>query len=119
MKTTIAKYALGAGVIVLFAAGALFAKGERISIMYRGEVGTNLVLAPGTYKMVVNTSAATPEASFYNHNDLVGTTPVKVVAKSQKNDQTEVFYSTPQNNVRQITEIDVNGKRDRLIFPKS
>ncbi|MGH9344040.1 MAG: hypothetical protein ACRD19_09795 [Terriglobia bacterium] len=120
MKNKIAvKSLLGAAVTLIFATGLMFAKGENINIIYRGQVGNNLTLAPGNYKMSINMVPHNSEAMFYKDGKLVGATPVKIVAESNKNSQTEIYYSSPDNHVRQITEIDLNGKRNRLMFKHS
>ncbi|MGH9395810.1 MAG: hypothetical protein ACRD18_03025 [Terriglobia bacterium] len=119
MKSTMAKSVLGVAVALFFATGLVFAKSENVNLIYRGEVGNNVMLAPGKYKVVINSTSPSPEASFYQSGKLVGTTPVKVVAEAQKNNQTEVYYSSPVNQVRQITQIDFSGQRDHLVFNKS
>lgn len=119
MKMTMAKSALGVAVALFFATGLIFAKSENVNLIYRGEVGNSVTLAPGNYKVVLNTASQSPEASFYKDGKLMGTAPVRVVAEGQKNNQTEVYYSSPTNHVRQITQIDFSGQRDHLIFNKS
>lgn len=119
MKSTMGKTILGVAVALFFATGLVFAKSENVNLIYRGKIGTSLVLPPGNYKVVVNPTAHSPEASFYKNGKLVGTTPVKVVAEARKNNQTEVYYSSPVNQVRQITQIDFSGRRDHLMFKKS
>ncbi|MGH9353675.1 MAG: hypothetical protein ACRD2G_16190 [Terriglobia bacterium] len=120
MKSRIvAKSLLGAAVALIFATGLVFAKGENINIIYRGQVGSNLTLTPGNYKMAVNAASQNPKAMFYKNGKLVGTTPVKIVAEANKNSQTEIYYSSPDNHVRQITEIDLSGQRDHLMFKHS
>lgn len=118
-RKMVVKSLLGAAVAVVFATGLVFAKGENINIIYRGQIGSNLTLAPGNYKMAVNAASQNPAATFYKNGEVVGTAPVKIVAEANKNSQTEIFYSTPESHVRQITEIDLSGKRDRLVFKHS
>lgn len=113
------KSLLGAATALIFASGLVFAKGENINLIYRGEVGSHLTLAPGQYRMAVNGTSQASKAMFYQDGKLVGTAPVKIVAQASKNDQTEIYYSSPNNHVRQITEIDVSGKRDHLLFKHS
>lgn len=118
-NTLVVKSLLGAAVALIFATGLVFAKGEKINLIYLGQVNNNLTLAPGNYKMSVNATSQNPDAMFYKNGKLVGTVPVKIVAQATKNDQTEIYYSSPDNHVRQITEIDPSGKRDRLLFKHS
>lgn len=113
------KSLLGAAVALVFAGGMLFAKGENINLIYRGRIDNHLTLAPGNYKMDVTTAAQHPEAIFSQNGKVIGEAPVKVVAEASKNSQTQIYYSSPDNHVRQITQIDVGGKRDHLMFHHS
>ncbi len=96
-----------------------FAKSSNVNIIYKGQIANGLILPPGNYRVVVNNQSATPEASFYQNGNLIGTTPVKVVPESRKNSQTEVYYSAPQDNIRRITQIDFSGWKEKLIFGKT
>lgn len=119
MKSAMGKTVLGLAVALFFATGLVFAKSENINFIYRAQVGNSVSLEPGNYKVVVNSTSPSPEASFYKNGKLMGKTPVKVVAAARKNQQTEVFYSSPIDNVRHITQIDFSGQKDHLMFKKS
>ncbi|MGH9450345.1 MAG: hypothetical protein ACRD11_07355 [Terriglobia bacterium] len=119
MKTTMGKAALGVAVALFFATGLVFAKSENINLIYRGEVGSNLTLPAGKYKVVVNSQSKSPQAAFYQNGKLLGATPVSVVTQTQKNNQTEVYYNAPENGVRQITQMNFSGRRDHIVFKKS
>lgn len=119
MKSRTAKSVIGLVVALFFATGLVFAESGHVDLIYRGQVGPNLTLAPGNYKVVVVTKAPSPKAAFYQNGKLKGAVPVKVVASAQKNIQTEVYYSSPVNNVRAITQIDFSGKRNHIMFKKS
>jgi hypothetical protein len=119
MHNKLMKSLSGAVIAVFFVSALTFAKSTHINVLYRGELGSSVTLMPGNYKMVVNPLASTPSAAFYQNGKLVGTVPVQVVTEAKKNSQTEVFYSAPQNNLRGITQIDVSGWKDKLIFKQS
>ncbi|MGH9444736.1 MAG: hypothetical protein ACRD3O_03290 [Terriglobia bacterium] len=119
MKHTVLKSVIGAAAALFFVCGMTFAKTSNISVMYRAELGHHLTLAPGHYKMSVSTLSGTHRAAFFQNGKLVGTAPVKVVSEAKKNDQTMVFFSAPHNDLRNITQIDVSGWRNKLLFSKS
>ncbi|MGH9471065.1 MAG: hypothetical protein ACRD1N_12080 [Terriglobia bacterium] len=109
-------YFSGLLVALFFVCGLTFAKSSSVNLIYRAKVGNNLVLPVGKYKVTVNKQAPAPQAEFYQDGKLVGTTPVKVVSQSSKNNQTEVFYGAPHNDVRNISQIDFSGWRAKLVF---
>lgn len=115
MKNKLIRAVAGAAVALFFVCGLTFAKTSHVNLMYEGEIG-HLTLAPGKYKVSVNTTSNTPQMAFYQKGKLVGTTPVKLISKTQKNSQTEVYYNAPKDNVRRITQIDLSGWRDTLKF---
>jgi hypothetical protein len=119
MHNKLMKSLLGAVIAVFFVSALTFAKSAHINILYRGELGSSVTLLPGNYKMVVNPLATTPSVAFYQNGKLVGTARVRVVTEARKNSQTEVFYSAPRNKLRGITQIDVSGWKDKLVFKKS
>lgn len=119
MKNRTAKTVIGLAVALFFATGLVFAESGHVDLIYKGKVGPSLTLAPGNYKVVVVTTAPSPKAAFYQNGKLKGAVPVKVVASAQKNNQTEVYYSSPVNDVRAITQMDFSGKRNHIVFQKS
>ena len=114
----VVKPLIGITTALFFVCGLGLAKSSNISLIYRGQVG-NLTLAPGSYRVVVNNHSQTSKAAFYQDGQLVGTAPVKLVAESGKNSQTEVFYSAPHDSVRPITQIDPSGWKEKLMFSHS
>jgi hypothetical protein len=118
MKSTFVKSAVGAAAALVLVCGMSFGKTKNVNIMYPSEIGNHLTLAPGQYKMSVSTLAGTQRAAFFQNGKLVGTAPVNVVNEVKKNGQTMVFFGSPQGNVRPITQIDVSGWKDKLMFPK-
>lgn len=119
MRSRTAKTVIGLAVALFFATGLTFAESGHVDLIYKGKVGQSLTLAPGKYKVVVAANAPSPKAAFYQNGKLKGAVPVHVVASAQKNNQTEVYYNSPVNNVRAITQIDLNGKRNHIMFKKS
>jgi hypothetical protein len=119
MKNKLVTLSLGTAVALVFVCGLTFAKSSNLNIIYKGKIANGLTLSPGNYRVVVDNHSATPEVSFYQNGALVGTAPVKIVHESRKNNQTEVYYSAPQDNVRRITQIDFSGWKEKLIFGKT
>ena len=106
-------------VAIISVSAMTFAKSSSVSLMYAGKIGNHLTLKPGNYKIMVNNNNKTSEVAFYKGRKLVGQVPVKLVAEQKKTDQTAVYYSAPHNNVRKVTEIDLNGWNQKLMFPSS
>ncbi|HTV56744.1 MAG TPA: hypothetical protein VMI06_17735 [Terriglobia bacterium] len=115
MKNKVIRAAAGAAVVLFFSCGLTFAKTSHVNLIYLGKAG-QLTLPPGSYRVKVNTTSTTPEMAFYQNGKLIGTTPVRVVTKSSKNSQTQIYYNAPKDNVRRITQIDLNGWKDKLLF---
>lgn len=104
------------GLVFLFA-GMAFGKTKSIDVMYPALVGKSLKLAPGNYNINVNQHLKRSEVQFYNKNgNLVGQAPAKVVSRSQKNSQTEIFYDKLASNEQTLTKISPRGWRQSLIF---
>ncbi len=117
MSRTVITSIFAAAIAIISAAGLTFAKSSSVSLMYAGKIGNHLTLKPGHYKIMLNDNAKAPEVAFYQGRKLVGQTPVKLVTEQKKADQTAVYYSAPHNNVRKVTEIDLNGWNQKLMFP--
>jgi hypothetical protein len=117
MKNKLIRAVTGAAVALFFVCGLTFAKTSHVNLIYPGEVG-NLTLASGTYKVSVNSSSSAPQMTFYQNGKLVGTTPVELVSEAKKNSETQVYYNAPKDNVRRVTEMDISGWKDKLLFNK-
>lgn len=105
--------------VVFLFTGMAFARTKNINVLYSSTVGKTLKLKPGNYKIEVVNSPKSPAVEFYNHQgNLVGEAPVKLVNKSQKNDQTLVDYSTVASNNHVITEISPGGWKEDLLFSR-
>jgi hypothetical protein len=118
MKNKLVRSMVGAAVVLLFICGPTFAKTSHVNLIYSGKVG-QLTLAPGTYRVKVNTASATPEMAFYRNGKFIGQTPVRVVSEARKNSKTMVYYNAPKDNVRRVTQIDLGGWKDKLVFGRN
>lgn len=118
MRNRIHTVALSVLSVILLFTGMAFARTKNIDVLYPATVGKTLKLKPGNYKIeVVNKSPKAPAVEFYNHDGkLVGEAPVKLVDKSQKNDQTLVDYFAVASNNHVITEISPSGWKEDLLF---
>lgn len=110
---------LGAAGAVLLVANLGFAgtAAKTIEIMNQVQVA-GTTLRPGTYQVAINTSSQSPVLDFYRNRRQVAQTPVKLVASSGKNPETEVRYNTAGNR-EVITEIDLRGARQRILLGNS
>lgn len=119
MRNRIHTVVLSVVSVIFFFTGMAFAKTKNINVLYPATVGKTLKLKPGNYKIEVVNSPKTPAVQFYSHEGkLVGEAPVKLVNKSQKNDQTLIDYSTVASNNHVITEISPGGWKEDLLFSR-
>src|SRR5574337_410684 len=92
--------------VVFLFAGMAFGRTIQINVIFPATVGKTLKLKPGNYRMEVVNNTNTTMVRFYDQGRKhVGEAPVKLVNKSQKNDQTLIDYSTIASNDHAITEI--------------
>jgi hypothetical protein len=129
MKTKISKRTLEVIVAVLLVAGVAFARrpshadsrgrSAGVDILWRAMVPNGPSLSQGHYKVTLNTQSSSPELEFYQDGTLVGQAPVTLVPESSKNEQTEVFYDDGNKGDRTITEFDLGGWKDKLVFKTS
>jgi len=101
---------------VLLLAGPGLAKTptKTVDILNQVQIAGKM-LQPGMYQVELNTAMATPTLEFYRHSRKIAQTPVKLVASQGRNSQTEVRYSTA-NNQDVITEIQFKGARQRILL---
>ncbi|MGH9359994.1 MAG: hypothetical protein ACRD1O_12590 [Terriglobia bacterium] len=69
--------------------------------------------------MKINNRSQRPEAAFYQDGKLIGEAPVKLVSEAQKISQTEVYYGSLSGKSRPVTQIELSGWRNKLVFEKS
>jgi|SRR5690348_4998403 len=119
MRNRIHTVVLTAFSVIFLFTGMAFARTKDINVLYPATVGKTLKLKPGNYKIEVVSNPKAPAVEFYNHDGkLIGEAPVKLVSKTQKNDQTLVDYSTVASNGHAITEISPGGWMEDLMFSR-
>lgn len=106
-------------VVSLLFCGVTFARSHSVNVLYSARIGSQLRLAPGNYNLVINNHSQKPEAAFYKDGKLIGTAPVKLVSEARKISQTEIEYGSLSGSFRPITQIEINGWRDKLVFGNS
>jgi hypothetical protein len=126
MKTKISKTTLGAIVAVLLVSGMAFARRSHnadsrgrsagVDIEWSAMIPNGPSLSQGHYKVTLNTQSGSPELEFYQDGKLVGQAPVTLVPESMKNEQTQVYYNNGNEGDRTITEFDLSGWREKLVF---
>jgi hypothetical protein len=74
-------------------------------------------LQPGTYRVTLLNPSSAPEIGFYQGGKLVGQAPVKLVDQGKKISQTEVLTNAEPNHTNVLTEMDLSGWTQKLMFP--
>lgn len=106
--------------VVFLCGGMAFAKTKQINVLYPATVGKSLKLQPGKYRIDVMQNIKKSEVKFFNHNgNLVGQVPVKVIDKTQKNQQTRIDYDKLASNREALTRISPSGWKENLVFGHS
>jgi hypothetical protein len=91
-------------------------KSADLELFQAGRIPGGPTLQSGDYKVVLNNNSTTPEIGFYQNGKLVAQVPAKLVEQGKKIEQTEVFYDTQGANTSVITEMDLGGWRDKILF---
>ena len=73
-------------------------------------------LQSGEYKVVLNNNSPTPEIGFYQKGKLVAQVPAKLVEQGKKFDKTAIHYDTRGANTQVITEMDLDGWKEEVVF---
>jgi hypothetical protein len=76
-------------------------------------------LQSGEYKVVLNNNSTTPEVGFYQNGKLVAQVPAKLVDQGKKFDETEIHYDIRGANTYVITQMDLSGWREEVLFGKN
>jgi hypothetical protein len=115
--------------LVLFATGMAFAgfpgrhtsasKSTDVELTETTQVPNGPTLKAGTYKVALLSGTSAPEVGFYRDGKLVGQAPVKLVDQGSKIRQTEVFSSIQDDHSELLTEMDLNGWTEKVIFSES
>ena len=66
--------------------------------------------------MVLNNNSTTPEIGFYQNGKLVAQVPAKLVDQGKKFDETAIHYDTQGANTHVITEMDLSGWKEKVLF---
>jgi hypothetical protein len=105
-------------IVLFFAVGLAFAKMEDVTIDQTAKLADGPQLAAGSYKVDVLNPQNKPEVVFYRGKDVVAKVPAKLVQTPTKAEYTEVTYDTIMHP-EIITEIQLSGWKDKLVFSKS
>ena len=69
--------------------------------------------------MVLNNNSPTPEIGFYQNGKLVAQVPAKLVDQGKKINETKIYYDTRGADTQVITEMDLSGWREKVLFGKN
>jgi hypothetical protein len=94
-------------------------KSADVNIIQTARIPGGATLQPGEYKVALNDNSSTPEIGFYQNGKLVAQAPAKLVDQGKKFDETEVFYDTRGGSTEVITEMDLSGWREEVLFRKN
>jgi hypothetical protein len=76
-------------------------------------------LQSGKYKVVLNNNSPTPEMGFYHNGKLVAQVPAKLVDQGKKINETKIYYDTRGADTQVITQMDLSGWREKVLFGKN
>ena len=76
-------------------------------------------LQPGKYNVVLNNNSRAPEMEFYQNGKLVAQIPAKLVDQRKKINETKIYYDTTGADTQVITEMDLSGWREKVLFGKN
>jgi hypothetical protein len=128
MKKDVVNKSMLAAAGILVAASMAFAKfplldfghssrkSADVDIFQAARIPGGPTLQSGEYRVVLNNTSTTPEIGFYQNGKLVAQVRAKLVDEGKKIDRTEIYYNTTRANSQVITEMDLSGWRDKVIF---
>jgi hypothetical protein len=73
----------------------------------------------GSYKVTLLSGSSAPELGFYQDGKLIGQAPVKLVHQEKKISNTEVFLHNNDDHTQVITEMDLSGWTQKVMFSGS
>jgi len=76
-------------------------------------------LQSGSYRVALLSPSSVPEIGFYQEGKLVGQAPVKLVDQGKKISETEVLTNAGPNHTNVLTEMDLSGWTQKLMFGTS
>jgi hypothetical protein len=118
MKHKLVRSLLGSVAALLFVAGLVAAKTTTVHILYKVDLQSGSMLKPGTYNVALLDSSKSPELAFYQNHKQVAESAVKLVSQTRKISETEIHYNAA-NNAHVLTEIDLRGWNQKVMFPAS
>ena len=101
---------------VVLSAGLAAAKTNTVQLPYATKIGNGSVLNAGSYRVALVNSSKTPELAFYQGGKQVAEAPVKLVSVPKKNSETQVIYDESHKNSNVMTEIDLDGWNQNMVF---
>ena len=91
-------------------------KSADVDIFQAARIPGGPTLQSGEYQVVLNNTSTTPEIGFYQNGKLVAQVPAKLVDQGKKISETEITYDTQGANTQVITEMDLSGWREKVLF---
>ena len=129
MKVRVPKSILTTLAVVSFACSMAFAgfpgyhhssqKSASVDIAEATKIPGGPTLQPGTYRVTLLSPSSVPEVGFYQDGKLVGQAPVKLVDRGKKISETEIRSDTKPNHTLVLTEMDLKGRTQKLMFETS
>jgi hypothetical protein len=129
MKIKMRKSPLVTTAVLLFTAGMAFAgfpglhhssqKSADIDLIETTKVPNGPTLQAGSYKVTLLSGSSAPELGFYQDGKLIGQAPVKLVDQEKKISNTEVFLDNNDDHTQVITEMDLSGWTQKVMFSGS
>lgn len=131
MKNDVLNKSMVTAAGILFAAGVAFAKfpsfdlghsskqSASVEIYQAARIPGGPTLQSGEYKVVLNNNSPAPEIGFYQNGKLVAQVPAKLVDPGKKINETKVYYVTRGANAEVITQMDLSGWREKVLFGKN
>ena len=129
MKTKMHQLILAITAVMLFTSGMAFAgfrglhhssqKSADIDLNETTKVPNGPTLQAGSYKVTLLNGSSTPELGFYQDRKLVGQAPVKLVDQGKKISETEVLFETKDDHTQVVTEMDLSGWTQKVVFSGS
>ncbi len=113
MKAKLVYCAFVTLIALLFSPG--IAAAHEVTIDNHAKLGNGPEIQPGKYRVELLKNQDSSEVVFYRGNDEVVRTQATVVMEPKKASQTAVYYSNLDSG-RMITQINVAGWKERLVF---
>jgi hypothetical protein len=129
MKTKMHRLIVAVTAVLLLTAGMAVArfpglhdssgKSADIDLIETTKIPNGPTLEPGNYKVTLLNGSSTPELGFYQDGKLVGQAPVTLVEQGKKISETQVFSDTKNDHTQVLTEMDLRGWTQKVMFSGS